>query len=174
MLDGGSGVNSTTEELVIEILNENRAAGINLGDRRHPVIQLEYWQRPEQLSGVAGGKTVKLLGAVVMRVMMLKMGENTGPEIKVRFKVCAAGTTDWVGFIMGARALDSPGRGGLGFIPCDNSHSMVALGIQMERTEQEGAVKPDACYYIRHSIMDSDDEDETYGTKEHSGAMYLP
>ena len=41
MIDGGSGVNSTIEELVLEILEENRKAGIGLADKRHPMKKLE-------------------------------------------------------------------------------------------------------------------------------------
>ncbi len=108
MLDGGSGVNSTTEELMVKILNENRARGISLGDERHPVVQLERWDRGEELRGVAGGKTIPLVGSVVLKVTMLELGKDTGPEVRFRFKICAAGTTDWVGFIVGARALDDP------------------------------------------------------------------
>ena len=37
MLDGGSGVNSTTEELVLQLINENEAQGIKLNDKRHPI-----------------------------------------------------------------------------------------------------------------------------------------
>ncbi len=160
MLDGGSGVNSTTEELVLIILNENRAAGIPLGDKRHPVLQLEHWEKGEELRGVASGKPVPLIGSVVLRVTMLELGKDTGPVIKCRFKICAKGTTDWVGFILGARALDDPKRDGLGHIPLENSHSFVKLGIQMERTEPEAGPRPDGCYVSRLSLVDSDDESE--------------
>ena len=37
MLDGGSGGNSTTEELVLQLVNENAGAGIRIGDPRHPI-----------------------------------------------------------------------------------------------------------------------------------------
>ena len=66
MLDGGSGVNSTTEELIIELLNENEKAGISLNDKRHPIKCFEKWHHTEALRGVAGGAQVKLLGAVVV------------------------------------------------------------------------------------------------------------
>ncbi len=41
MIDGGSGVNSTTEELVLGILNECKKAGFGLKDPRHPIKRLE-------------------------------------------------------------------------------------------------------------------------------------
>jgi hypothetical protein len=107
MLDGGSGVNSVTEEIIVRIINDHRAAGIKLSDKRHPILALERWEEDEALRGVAGGKTVPLIGAVVVRMNMTAVGSNCGPAIKARFKVCRAGSTDWVGWILGARALES-------------------------------------------------------------------
>ena len=89
MLDGGSGVNSTTEELVLKILIENEAAGIQLNDKRHPIKQLERSGHQEGLRGVAGGVPVPLLGSVVAAVNMLELRKETGPEVKVRFKICS-------------------------------------------------------------------------------------
>ena len=66
MLDGGSGVNSTTEELIVRILNEHSSAGISLSDKRHPIKALERWSHEEALRGVAGGINVPLLGAAVV------------------------------------------------------------------------------------------------------------
>ena len=88
MLDGGSGVNSTTEELVVQLLNENRKAGIALNDKRHPIKQLERWEHREALRGVAGGANVKLVGAVVVAVKMIEIGRNDGPVVDIRFKIC--------------------------------------------------------------------------------------
>ena len=160
MLDGGSGANSTTEELVLQIINENREAGISFQDKRHPIKQLEKWKHTEGLRGVAGSKTVPLLGAVAVRLNMIELGKDDGPEILARFKVCEAKSTDWVGWILGARAIDCPGNGGLGFIPLEYSHSFTALGIQMARTERVPGEKPDSCYAIRSSVLDSDSESE--------------
>ena len=92
-------MNSTTEELVLQILNECKAAGMKLSDPKHPVKRLERWKHKEGLRGVAGSKTVPLVGAVVMAVNMIELGKSDGPEIRVRFKICAMGSTDWVGWI---------------------------------------------------------------------------
>jgi hypothetical protein len=159
MLDGGSGVNSTTEELVLKVLNENQAAGISLDDKRHPIKQFERWAHEEALRGVAGGKNVPLLGAVIVAVHLIELGKNDGPEVLVRFKVCGAGSTDWVGWILGGRCIDCPANGGLGFIPLEHSHSFTALGIQTERSERPGGPKPDRCYAAKLSSFDSDDEE---------------
>ena len=76
MLDGGSGVNSTTEELVVKILNHEKSKGINLGDRRHPIKQLETWPQRESLRGVVGGKSLNIIGGAVINLKMLKIGES--------------------------------------------------------------------------------------------------
>jgi len=94
MLDGGSGVNSTTEELILQIINENREAGISFADKRHPINQLEKWKHTEGLRGVAGAKTVPLLGAVVVRLNMVELGKDDGPEILARFKTRMSRSTD--------------------------------------------------------------------------------
>ena len=41
MLDGGSAVNSVAEEILVGVLNENKAAGISLNDERHSIRQME-------------------------------------------------------------------------------------------------------------------------------------
>ena len=170
MLDGGSGVNSTTEELIIELLNENEKAGISLKDKRHPIKCFEKWHHTEALRGVAGGAQVKLLGAVVVTVHMTELGKDTGPPVDIRFKICEKGSTDWVGWIVGARAIDCAENGGLGFVPLKHSHTFTKLGIQMIRAErpggprlQEGVYSQDIThpvYAIRNSVFDSDDESD--------------
>ena len=102
-----------------------------------------------------------LLGSVVMLVRMTELGKTTGPEVSIRLKICKSGFTDWVGFIIGARCIDCPERGGLGFIPLEHCHHFTALGIQMARTETPGKPKVDECYAIRCSVLDSDDESVT-------------
>ena len=96
MLDGGSGVNSTTEELIVRILNEHSSAGIPLSDKRHPIKALEKWDHEEALRGVAGGASVPLLGAAVVAINLNEVGKQDGPEVLIRFKICKAGSTDWV------------------------------------------------------------------------------
>ena len=159
MIDGGSSVNSTTERLVLDVINSCRDRGICLGDRRHPIKKFEKWRHRESLSGIAGDKPVELLGSVVINVKMLELGKpNTGPDVLFRFKICSGGTTDWVGWIIGARAIDCKEREGLGFIPMSECHAFTTLGIQMRRVERRGSERPDQCYAIRLSVFDSDDE----------------
>ena len=76
-----------------------------------------------------------LVGAVVLEMEMLKLHQETGPKIQARFKVTAYGKTDWVPIILGARAIDCPERGGLGFSPGPASHTLRGLGIQVERVD---------------------------------------
>ena len=94
MIDGGSALNSTTEELVIQLINENVEAGIRFGDRRHPIVALEKFTEEEAVRGVAGGARVPLVGSVVINVEMIQVRKETGPVVPVRFKICAKGTTD--------------------------------------------------------------------------------
>ena len=80
MVDGGSALNSTTEEHVIALINENVDAGIRFGDKRHPIVALEKFPEDEALRGVAGSSPVPLLGSVVINVTMIeyvKNGKNT-------------------------------------------------------------------------------------------------
>ena len=96
------------------------------------------------------------LGSVVISVQMMKVGKHTDPEVMVRFKICKAGSTDWVGWILGARALDCPAKGALGFVLLDHSHSFSELGILTERTERPAKPRLDNCYPIRVSSMDNE------------------
>ena len=132
MMDGGSGVNSIPEDTVVAILNEQRAAGISLSSNQHPVKQLENWRQREELRGVAVGKTVPLIGAVVLELQCLEVGRAKTHKcntILVRFKICASGATDWAPTIIGARAIDCVERGGLGFAPGPRAHFITAYGI---------------------------------------------
>ena len=70
MLDGGSKLNSTTEEEILKVLNIHRAKGIKLGDPSHPIKQLERWDTPAHLNGVASGKPVRLVGAAVVSMQI--------------------------------------------------------------------------------------------------------
>ena len=98
---------------------------------------------------------------------MIEYGKTDGPPVLVRYKICKAGTTDWVGWIMGARALDCPERGGLGFQPMNHAHSFSGLNIFTERSEYQAGPRPDECYAIALSCVDSDSDDEyeEYGSR---------
>ena len=125
-------VNSVTEVYLVHIINTYRSMNIPMSDQRHPIVQLETWPEKECVRGVAGGKTVPLVGGVVMRLTMPEKGTNKGPNILVRFKITGKGTTDWVGMILGARAIDHVSLGGLGHQSCPNGHWMAASNIMMD------------------------------------------
>ena len=102
------------------------------------------------MRGIVGGKSLGIIGGVVLNLTMLKLGEASGPECLVRFKVTEAGGADgWVGFILGARAIDCPERGGLGHVPGQYSHYMTALNIMMERVDPVLPPRRDKCYCTR-------------------------
>ena len=90
----------------------NRAAELGIGteDPRFPVVRLEKWVHPEFVQGIASGARVPLKGAAVLRVTLLEgktaEGARAGPEIFVRCKIAARGSSDGHGLILGGRALD--------------------------------------------------------------------
>ena len=100
-----------------------------------PVAQLERWPEPEFVTGIVKGEEIQILGAVLFREKMIELGKNTGTTLYVRFKIFKAGRSDWVGIILGARALDCQERCGLGYRPTAGGHAFESLGIVMERTE---------------------------------------
>ena len=105
---------------------------------------------PEYVHGIASGASVPLKGAVVLRVWLMegKSVENAteGPEIFVRCKVAARGTSDWHGLILGGQALDCEAKRGLGFRPGPDCHILDGLGIQIPRCEDNTNARKDRAY----------------------------
>ena len=97
--------------------------------------------------------------------MMLEVGKPKGPEVLIRFKICKARCTDWVGWILGARALDCQARGGLGFLPLEHGHSFSTLGIMTERTERPAKPRLDECYPVR-LVSPMDDAAQLWGPSD--------
>ncbi|CAK9017668.1 Pro-Pol polyprotein, partial [Durusdinium trenchii] len=167
MLDGCAGSNHLTEELVVGMLN--RAAELNIApnDKRFPVVRFEKWTYPEYVHGIASGAPVPLKGAVVIRVRFLEgeQPERTkdGPEILVRCKVAARGTSDWHGLILGGRALDCEAKSGLGFRPGPDAHILDTLGIKIPRCEDLSRQRKDRAYAF-HSVLSSLDGPEGFET----------
>ena len=141
-----AGANHVTEELLVGMLNRAAELGIGTEDPRFPVVKLEKWVHPEFVQGIASGAPVPLKGAAVLRVTLLegKTPEEAraGPEIFVRCKIAARGSSDWHGLILGGRALDCASRMGLGFRPGPEHHILDTLSIRIPRCEdypcQEG------------------------------------
>ena len=162
MLDGCAGANHVTEELVAGMLNRAADLGIGPEDRRFPVIRFEKWAYPEYVHGIAAGSPVPLKGAVVLRVTFLEgidpESARDGPEVFVRCKVAARGTSDWHGLILGGRALDHPSRMGLGFRPGPDCHVLDTLGIKMPRCEDLSRTRKDKAYPFTSVVSSLDDE----------------
>merc|ERR1711972_4088 len=78
ILDSGAGLNTIPEEAVLNVINSCEAAGMNLGDEGHPVVELQTWEKAEECRGVAGGVTVPLIGAVV--IMLTFIDKNTSEK----------------------------------------------------------------------------------------------
>ena len=109
---------------------------------------------------------MKLVRSVVMDVTMVELAKTTSLVVPIRSKIFEKGSTDWVGWIIGARCIDCPQRQGLGFIPLEHAHSFTAFGIMMKRTERSGGPKPDKCYAVRSSVLDSDDDVSSWRAKQ--------
>ena len=150
MLDGCAGSNHVTEELVCGMLNRAATLGITPQDKRFPVVRFEKWVYPEYVHGIASGASVPLKGAVVLRVRLMEgksvESATEGPEIWVRCKVAARGTSDWHGLILGGRALDCEAKRGLGFRPGPDCHILDSLGIQVPRCEDNTNARQDRAY----------------------------
>ena len=71
-------------------------------------------------------------------------------DILVRLMIFEQGRSEWRGIILGAKALDCPEKGGLGFRPGQNFHVFDSLGIMMERMEDSlRDPDPNGVYAIR-------------------------
>ena len=100
--------------------------------------------------GIASGAPVPLKGAAVLRVTLLegKTPEEAraGPEIFVRCKIAARGSSDRHGLILGGRVLDCASRMGLGFRPGPEHHILDTLSIRIPRCEDYTRVRKDRAY----------------------------
>ena len=78
-----------------------------------------------------------------------------GPEIFVRCKIAARGTSDWHGLILGG--LDCAGRMGLGFRPGPETHVLDTLGVQIPRCEDLTRTRKDRAYAFEARLSSLDD-----------------
>ena len=160
MLDGCAGANHVTEELLVGMLNRAAELGIGTEDPRFPVVKLEKWVHPEFVHGIASGAPVPLKGAAVLRVTLLegKSPEEAraGPEIFVRCKIAARGSSDWHGLMLGGRALDCASRMGLGFRPGPEHPFLDTLSIRIPRCEDYTRVRKDRAYAFEARLSSLD------------------
>ena len=147
MLDGCAGANHVTEELLV--LNRAAELGIGTADPRFPVVKLEKWVHLEFVHGIASGAPAPLKGAAVLQV-------RAGPEIFVRCKIAARGSSDWHGLILGGRALDCASRMGLGFRPGPEHHILDTLSIRIPRCEDYTRVRKDRAYAFEARLSSLD------------------
>ena len=117
-----------------------------------PVVKREKWVHPEFVHGIASGAPVPLKGAAVLRVTLLE----GSPEIFVRCKIAARGSSDWHGLILGGRALDCASRMGLGFRPGPEHHILDTLSIRIPRFENYTRVRKDRAYAFEPRLSSLD------------------
>ena len=168
LLDTGAAVNAITEEMLVEIINSALQEGVKAQDPEYPVVQLERWQEKECVAGVAKDRPVKLISAVVLRVVLGTVGmakARQGPQVLLRFKIFSKGACDWHGLIIGGRALDVPERGGLGLRVTQDAYAFDGPGALLPRLEEDLAPRNDNVYgyrmlMLRASVFDSDAEED--------------
>ena len=83
-------------------INVAMAMGIQPNDPLFSVVRLEKLPIPECCTGISRGHDVPIIGAAVMRTQLVELGKEKGPELVVRGKIFAKGTSDWLGLIRGA------------------------------------------------------------------------
>ena len=106
---------------------------------------------------------MKLVGAVVMRVILEADPVKEGPQVLLRFKIFSKGSCDWHGLILGGRALDVQENGGLGLRVTRDKYVLEGPGAVLPRVEEDVAPRYDSAYgfrvgMLRASVVDSDDE----------------
>ena len=95
---------------------------------------LERRPEKETINGIAKGKQIPLVGAVVLWVR-LGPRQGGGPVVPIRCKVLKTGTSGWQGMILSARTLDVVAKGGLGMRVLPEGISFDAKGVVLPRLE---------------------------------------
>ena len=107
LLDGGAGINSVANELVIACLNVCDMEGIVISNPssqkyRCPIVEFEKPHRKEFITGVVSGAgDVQLMGDVVFRVVFKDIFSSKSKERLLRFKIMPKGTSSFLGFSIG-------------------------------------------------------------------------
>ena len=123
--------------------------------------------------GIAAGKPLTLAGSAVLLVHFCDIDSRLPDvEVLVRCKIFPKGSTDWHGLIIGAEALDSKERGGLGHRVTERAHVLDGIGVRCLRTETLNSGRVDQAYavhrvhpthpvaFVSPSAVDSDEEEE--------------
>ena len=135
MFDKGATRNSTTEELLVGMVNHCLAKGM---DGAHPDWPILAFERrpgpPKTMEGINSQHPVPLVGNAVIRLELPEKGKESGPRVLIRLKVFRRGCCKWHGIFMGAPALECSPYG-LGYRTVPDAHVLDALGIRMRRSE---------------------------------------
>ena len=82
---------------------------------------------------------------------------RAAPDIFVRCKIAARGSSDWHGLILGGRALDCASRVGLGFRPGPEHHILdTQLSIRIPRCEDYTRVRKDRAHAVEARLSSLD------------------
>ena len=99
------------------------------------MLALEKWKVTEHVEGVAAGKRIDLLGAVVLRVEMGCKHDRAPVYEKIRCKIFARGSASFNGIILGGRTLDAVSQGGMGLQIRDKSYYLALYDMFLPRLE---------------------------------------
>ncbi len=154
LLDGGSGINSVTQEMLVGVLNRAWADGVPTDSLLWPVVQLEKWPEADNVMGIAAGTPLRLLGSAVLRVHFSDIDARApGAEVLVRCRIFPKGSTDWHGLIIGAEARDCKERGGLGHRVTERAHILEGIGVRCPRTERLNSGRTDESYRVQQTAV---------------------
>ena len=71
----------------------------------------------------------------MVRVVFKDIFSAKSKERLIRFKIMPKGTSSFLGFIIGGKALDCVENGGLAHSPQPRSHFLAGIGIHLDRLE---------------------------------------
>jgi len=153
VLDTGASTNGISEETVVDMMNFMFRQGKRPGGEGWP-FQLERWQDPRPVRGLAQNVILKVLGAVVLSVEFMGPAGLVAVQM-FKFKIFRTGHCTWKGLVIGAPSLRSLG---LGLHTNGGGLYLEHLKMTLDRCEeQETRQKLDTLFVLQ----------ETEGTSNH-------
>jgi hypothetical protein len=141
LLDNGATTSSIPEELVADIYNRTAALVQNKvfgwEDQACPIKVFEDFScDPRRIEGLAKDQPITVTHTVILRVMFVPIGAQTGPVRAIRMKVLPKGASSFPGIILSAPCL-APAPRGLGLRTEPHAHVLQSLGVCLPRLEEE-------------------------------------
>ena len=110
LLDSGATTSSIPEELVADIFNRISARIRNKEfewqDLACPIRRFENYSRdPRKIEGLVKDRPISVTHNVILRVMFVPIGAQSGPVRAIRVKIVPKGTSFFPGIILSAPCL---------------------------------------------------------------------